>query len=335
MSSPRYPRSDILPRQYFTGAGVRAIESPPSIPSAGVAQEEEEVLILDGEEAAEPTVSVVIPCRDATHLSATLASLAAQEAHPPFEVVVVDASGKDLTRLLRSWRGRLGLRIVGAEEGTSAPVNRNSGVAAARGSYILFIDADDTVNSTYVRAMANALEAHELVCSRVDVASLNPWNPGGTHPQQTGLIRAEMSFLPFAGAGTLGIRRSLLAEIGGWDPSFLSHAEADLCWRIQLAGHEPPVLVPDATLNYRLDFSTLGRWRRTVAYGRAQPQLYRRYRSVGMPRESLLDAAKAWQALVAGLLGRVVGRPPKGLGWQAAIRVGRVWGSLRYRVLYL
>ncbi len=289
---------------------------------------------MDGEEAAEPTVSVVIPCRDVTHLSATLGSLAAQEAHPPFEVVVVDASGKDLRRLLGSWHDRLNLRVLGAEEGASASVNRNAGVAAARGSCVLFVDADDTVNATYVRAMADALEAHEFVCSSVDVVSLNPWNPGGTHPQRTGLIVAELSFLPFAGAGTLGIRRSLFTAIGGWDPSFRTYHEADLCWRVQLAGHEPPVFVPDATLSYRLDPTTLGRWRRAVALGRAEPLLYRRYRSAGMPRDSLLDAALAWRALFGGLLRRAIGRPAKGLGWRAAIRVGRLWGSLRYGVPY-
>jgi glycosyltransferase involved in cell wall biosynthesis len=291
---------------------------------------------LDGEEAAEPTISVVIPCRDATHLSATLGSLAAQEgAGPPFEVVVVDASGKDLGRLPGSWRDRLHLRVVEAEEGASAAVNRNAGVAAARGSCILFIDADDTVNATYVRVMADALEAHELVCSSVEVLSLNPWNPGGTHPQRTGPITTEMSFLPFAGAGTLGIRRSLLVEIGGWDPSLPGWHEADLCWRIQLAGHEPPVFVPEATLNYRLDPTALGRWRTAARRGRTQPLLYRRYRSAGMPRESLLDAARAWYALVGGLLRRAMGRPAKGIGWLAAIRLGRLWGSLRYRVPYL
>jgi glycosyltransferase involved in cell wall biosynthesis len=290
---------------------------------------------LDGGEGAKPTASVVIPCRDPTYLSATLKSLAAQKDHPPFEVVLVDASGKDLGRSLGSWRGRLTLTVLWAREGASASDNRNAGVAAARGPCILFIDADDTVNATYVRAMADALETHEFVCSKVDVVSLNAWNPGGTHPQEMGLITADMSFLPFAGAGTLGIRRSLFMEIDGWDPAFRTYHEADLCWRIQLAGHEPPVFVPDATLSYRLDPSTLGRWRRTVALGRAQPLLYRRYRSAGMPRDSLLDAARAWLAIVGGVLLRAIGRPAKGVGWRAAIRVGRLWGSLRYRVPYL
>ncbi len=288
-------------------------------------------------ETTAPRVSVIIPCGpDDSHLAATLESLAVQESPPPFEVVIVDASGKDLESRLHSWRDRLELRVVRAKEGAPAPANRNAGVAASRGPFLLFVDADDTVNGTYVRAMARALASHELVCSSVDMELLNPWNPGGTHPQRAGLITAEMSFLPFAGAGTLGIRRSLFEEIGGWDPSLRFYPEADLCWRIQRAGHEPPALVPDATLHYRLDPTRRGGWRRTVGLGRTQPLLYRRYRRAGMPREPFLDVVRAWSSLVWGLLRRAIGRPtPKGLGFQAAIRIGRLQGSLRYRVPYL
>jgi GT2 family glycosyltransferase len=106
------------------------------------------------------------------------------------------------------------------------------------------------VNDEYVRAMMDALRIHPCVCSRVDVASLNPWNPKGSHPQQTGLITADMEFLPFAGAGTLGIRRSLFQDIGGFDPCLRQYKDADFCWRLQLSGHDAPFLVQMAERQY-------------------------------------------------------------------------------------
>ena len=62
-----------------------------------------------------------------------------------------------------------------------------------------------------------------------------------------------MAFLPFAGAGTLGIRRSLFQDIGGFDPMLRCYEAADLCWRIQLAGNGPPVFVSEARLHHRLE----------------------------------------------------------------------------------
>ena len=301
----------------------------------GLVEKEALPAIAEEANAAAPRVSVVIPCNDDRHLPATLASLAGQKDAPPFEVILVDATGTDLRRHLEPGSDPSDVRVVKARPDGSGPANRNMGVAASAGAFLLFLDADDTVNETYVRAMAQALETHELVCCSVDMLLLNPWNPGGTHPQQTGLITEEMSFLPFAGAGTLGIRRSLFERIGGWDASLLFYAEADLCWRIQLAGYGPPAFVPGAILHYRLDPTPGGRWGRAVGLGRTQPLLYRRFRHVGMRRERLREVLRAWWELFWDLVRMTLGQHTGGILWRTAVRVGRLQGSLRYRVPYL
>jgi GT2 family glycosyltransferase len=182
--------------------------------------------------------------------------------------------------------------------------------------------------------MVDALQAHPFVCSSVDVVSLNPWNPGGTHPQQTGLITAELEFLPFAGAGTLGIRRSLFMKVGGFDPSLRRYQEADFCWRLQLAGHEAPMLVPAAVLHYRLRDRPSRRLRMAATRGMGQALLFRRYRRAGMPRLTLGQAVAVWRSLAWRLPRGLIERRAAGLGWTASIHAGRLVGSLRYRVPY-
>jgi glycosyltransferase involved in cell wall biosynthesis len=283
----------------------------------------------------DPAVSVIIPCNDETHLPALFQSLLEQEQPPPFEVILVDASGEDLSASLNAWSERLNLRVIPAEKNASAPANRNSGVAVAATDALVFIDADDTVNASFVGAMAAALDTHDVVCCSVDMTSLNPWNTDGTHPQLTGLITGDMAFLPFAGAGTLAIRRSLFDEIGGWDPSLRFYPEADFCWRIQLSGHRPPHFVRDATLHYRLDPTPDGRWQRTVGLGRTEPLLFKRYARAGMPRESLLEVMGAWLGIVRDAVRSLLGKRVAGLGYRTAIRIGRIQGSWRHRVMYL
>lgn len=112
--------------------------------------------------------------------------------------------------------------------------------------------------------MANALESHDLVCSGVDLSLLNPGVRARTHSQERGLI-TSMAFLPFAGAGTLGIRRRLFQDVGGFDPVLRCYEEADLCWRIQLAGDGPPVFVSEARLHYRLKRGRIKQWWKAVA----------------------------------------------------------------------
>jgi len=155
------------------------------------------------------------------------------------------------------------------------------------------------------RGGSNSVPSRRCASSgSVEMVSLNPWNPTGTHPQQTGLITGEMAFLPFAGAGTLGIRRPLFEAIGEFDPTLACYEEADLCWRLQSAGHGPPWFVEDATLHYRLERSPGRRWRKAIQFGQTQALLYSRYRRAGMPRGTAREAVAAWApAKRVGILG--------------------------------
>jgi glycosyltransferase involved in cell wall biosynthesis len=284
-----------------------------------------------------PEVSVIIPCKDDTYLAATLDSLALQRAAPSFEVVVVDGFERDLARRLAPWTNRLTLRVV-RPTGQTAGAQRNSGARASTAPRLLFVDADDTVDGSYVRAMTSALGSHDFVCSRVDVLRLNPdaHARGISLPQETG-VATGMSFLPYAAGGTIGIARRLFEEIGGFDPSPMirPYEDADLCWRIQLAGGDPPTFVRGAELHYRLERDPMKRFRKAVTFGMGQAALYARHRHSGMPRESIRDALSAWVTLPLRLYRQVVQRSTQHVLQQATVRAGRLVGSIRFRVLYL
>ena len=148
------------------------------------------------------------------------------------------------------------------------------------------------------------------------------------------MITAELEFLPFAGAGTLGISHSLFMEVGGFVPSLRTYEEADFCWRLQLSGHEAPTLVPAAVLHYRLRDRPSRRLRTAAARGMGQALLFRRYRRAGMPRLTLGQAVAVWRSLAWRLPRELIDGGSAGLGWAAATHAGRLVGSLRYRVPY-
>lgn len=189
-------------------------------------------------------VSVVIACKnEERHLGTMLDSLAAQKWNGAWEVVVADNGSTDATRAVaESYRDRLPrLLVVDASEARGYALARNAGVRYASGSKLLFVDGDDAVNETYVEALARALDRTSLVCARIGFDRLNAswvvaiWPAPWQQEKPIGIL----GFLPFAGGGTLGIRRSLFEEVGGFRQRRPSSQfeEADLCWRIQLAGH--------------------------------------------------------------------------------------------------
>jgi GT2 family glycosyltransferase len=233
----------------------------------------------------------------------------------------------------------LPLRVVVDPGPGSAASARNHGVAATRCRDVLFVDADDTVSNGYVAAMRRALQGNELVCARMDRARLNPrWlvERTATHPQERGqLIVHEFRHLPFAGAGTLGIRRSRFLALGGFSTELRCYEEADLCWRAQAAGVGSPVMVPEAVLHYRLRSSTEQVWRRAKSYGEAQAVLYALHGRYGMPARARHRALAGWLRTLgeAAVLWPDPGRRQRAV-WELAVRAGRLSGSLQHGVRY-
>lgn len=99
-----------------------------------------------------PTFSVVIPLYQKRHrIEACLESVRAQTT-PPFEVIVVDDGSTDGGGELVKAIGVGWIRYIRQEnQGVSAA--RNQGIALAQGSYVAFLDADDTWSNDHIETL--------------------------------------------------------------------------------------------------------------------------------------------------------------------------------------
>ncbi len=111
--------------------------------------------------AAQPLVSIVIPAyvatpRQADLLAETLDTVGAQSCQD-FETLVVD-DGSPLA-VDRIASGRLGTVVLRQANGGSAQA-RNTGIAASRGRYLIFLDADDHLLPRAIEAGLDGFTAH-------------------------------------------------------------------------------------------------------------------------------------------------------------------------------
>lgn len=89
-----------------------------------------------------PLVSIVIPSYNAAPwLAATIESALAQ-THPRCEIIVVDDGSSDDSPAIASRYSDRGVQLL-SQPHHSAASARNRGLAAARGSFVQFLDADD------------------------------------------------------------------------------------------------------------------------------------------------------------------------------------------------
>lgn len=285
-------------------------------------------------------LSVIIPCYNAADtITAQLEALASQHWSEPWEVIVADNRSTDESMVIvKQYRERLpNLRIADASARQGQPYALNVGARAAVGDALTFCDADDMVGSGWVAAMGEALSRYDFVACRFEIEKLNaPWvQKSRGNPQPDGVQKYNHPpYLPHAGGGTLGVKRSLYEAIGGFDESLPLLHDTDYCWRLQLAGTELH-FVPDAVVHVRYRDTLGGIYRQARGYAEYNVLLYKRYRPLGMPQLSWKTGVKAWVRLFRRLL-RI--RSKASLArwvWQFGWCMGRLQGSFKHRVLAL
>jgi len=235
-----------------------------------------------------PRLSIVIPCYNSeATIAEQLSALARQATRYSWEVLIADNGSRDNTvGVATSFSDRIpGLRIVDATANRGASYARNAGARAARGTVLLFCDADDAMADGYLEAMGHALEQHQFVACRYDFKRLNTsWlasargNAGDGQGQ--GLAGGYCHpTLPYAGAGGLGIIKSVHDAVGGFDMTLKAMAgqeDTDYCIRVQLAG-TPLVFVPEAVMHVRFRATVPEVFKQAWAWAESGAHVQRRY----------------------------------------------------------
>ena len=199
-----------------------------------------------------PRVSVVMPAWNAARwLGRALASLVTQ-TFADIEIIVVDDGSEDATPEIVSAFAARDARVILVRQdhaGFSAAANR--GVAEARGEYIGRLDADDVALPDRFAKQVAFMDAHPEVGVVGGSMIVIDENDRKLHrmPYPTENVDTEMlKYSALAHPATL-IRRSLMAELGGYRRAFV-HAEDYDLW-LRIAERARLANLPDAVTYYR------------------------------------------------------------------------------------
>jgi glycosyltransferase involved in cell wall biosynthesis len=231
-----------------------------------------------------------------------------------------------------------GLRIVDARRRRGLNCARSAGASAARGDFLAFCDADDVVMPDWLRAPAEAAPHSDLVGGQTDYEALNDglrqgWLGGPLRPM-TKLSTRGYGFLPYVSGGNCGVWTRVARQVG-WDESFAFGAsDIEFSWRAQLAGVHGTVQ-PSAVIKQRFRTQVFAVMKQYFRYGAGEPYLFRCFRDRGLPSRGIVETQGTWRWLLRRMPHAMRGPEERG-NWLrvAAGRCGRLWGSLRWRVLY-
>jgi glycosyltransferase involved in cell wall biosynthesis len=285
-----------------------------------------------------PIVTAICACLNSTAtLAVQLDALAAQDCDFPWEMIVVDDGSTDGTlALARSYGDKFAsLLTLDTDAPRAQAEGLNAAARVARGRYLLIVDSDDEVAPGYLSAMKAALDEHPVVGARIDDVALNPdYCRARIEPMQQIDLSVLHDFLPIAVGASLGIHRDVFDQVGGFDVTSTPLIDADLSWRLQLAG-VPLAFAPEAVLRYRYRTGLRATFRQKRNYGVGDVFLAKRFQPAGMRRRGWRDGVRGWCFVLRTGLHVRDRRSATRFVDSFGGAVGRVQGSIKYRFLHL
>jgi glycosyltransferase involved in cell wall biosynthesis len=202
-----------------------------------------------------PRVSVVIPTYNhARWVAHAIQSVAAQRFRDLEIIVVDDGSTDDTARVVRDTG--VPLRYLPRANG-GLPAARNTGIAAARGALVAFLDADDLWLPDKLSLQVPLLDARAeaaLVYADAVLFDEGARRPLGTHADRhahpSGRILGALLFDNPIPSPTPVVRRAALERAGGFDESLRACEDWDM-W-IRIARHAEVHCIDRPLAVYRL-----------------------------------------------------------------------------------
>lgn len=123
-----------------------------------------------------PNISIIIPIYNVEqYIEECLQSVADQTMTDGVECILVDDCGKDNSAIIakqfiESYSGNIHLTLIHHQKNEGLSAARNTGIHAAHGEYLYFLDSDDTIKNNCIELLLGLAQKHnaELVIGSYD-----------------------------------------------------------------------------------------------------------------------------------------------------------------------
>lgn len=178
------------------------------------------------------TISVIIPTYNCGAFITKAIDDALGQTIAPHEIVVVDDGSTDDTHEILKPYLEKDIVIYIRQENQGAPVARNTGIMAATGDYIAYVDADDELDPTNFEKCLTSLEANGADWCFTNLVRVRHTDDGifrehariqvPLHDVFHGILREDYIFTnPF-------IKRQVLLDVGMYDARLKTREDWDL-----------------------------------------------------------------------------------------------------------
>jgi O-antigen biosynthesis protein len=270
-----------------------------------------------------PRISVIVCSYNGQRTLPDCLQGLSQLDYPNFEVIVVDDGSTDRTASIAR---EYGFTVISTEN-RGLSYARNTGLAAARGEIVAYLDDDARPDPHWLTYLAATFQTTNHVGvggpniappGDGPIADCVANAPGG--PIHILLSDQEAEHIPGC---NMAFRAECLREIGGFDPQFrIAGDDVDVCWRLQQRDWTLG-FCPVAVVWHHRRNSIRTYWKQQMNYGKAEALLEKKW-----PEKYNVLGHLRWS-------GRLYGR---GLTVPLGLLKGHIyhgmWGSAPFQSLY-
>jgi glycosyltransferase involved in cell wall biosynthesis len=245
-----------------------------------------------------PMVSVIVPTQNRPEMLKRAIESILSQTYPNFEIIVINDGGEEVEGIIGPLNGRRNIRIINHESPKERSAARNSGLKAARGNYIAYLDDDDRYYPDHLRILVNFMESNKVKVAYTDAYRANEELENGIYVVKSRQLQFSNNFDPdkflvenlFPNLCIMHAK-SCLHDVGLFDETLETHEDWEMWIRLsrQYCFHHIPVVT--AEYSFRND-KTNTTTRRLGEFNATREIIYKRYRMYADLHPTVLEAQK-------------------------------------------
>lgn len=208
------------------------------------------------------TISIIIPVYKVEKYIKRCLNSVIQQTYPAelIECIIVndctpDNSMQIVQNFINSYSGKISVKIINHEKNRGLSAARNSGIDAATGYYLLFIDSDDYITTDCVTTLINGIENHgtDMAVGNIYIQASQNFHHSADKSfiinGQENVEKDRLCLNSAAFACNRLVKRDMIVNNQIYfEPSIIYE---DILWNLQLSKHATSVVyLSNCTYNY-------------------------------------------------------------------------------------
>jgi glycosyltransferase involved in cell wall biosynthesis len=188
--------------------------------------------------SSSPFFSIIIPAHNEEQNIGKLLATIAKQSYRDFEVIVSDSSSEDETcKIAEEYRKMVPSFVLLEEKTQNVSAARNNGAQYAKGEYVVFFDADVTIEEHFLKAVVLHIKLdHPSMMTVWNRPSPPSWRGRLIFGMMNRIVHFVQNIHPAANGPCIIMKRQLFESIGGFDQSIFFGEDYDIVKRAHQKG---------------------------------------------------------------------------------------------------